>query len=137
MGPFPDPQNYDPATPLSWTPDGRQYDDEPKGRDMTSLRDYQHEDPRFTEAQRAAREKVWSAHKNDQPVSLSAEQTHELWVSILQQATEWRDPRESIQRAVRYLRAEGKTEEQIIDLVGEVMAENLPFTLGLTTGEEA
>lgn len=27
MGPHPEPQNYDPATPLSWTPDGRQYDD--------------------------------------------------------------------------------------------------------------
>lgn len=82
-----------------------------------------------------ARKKLHYANRMSKCVRLSPELTHALWESICNDADTLNEPDANLRRALQQLRGAGKTDEEVIDLVGKIMAETFPFRLTLERDE--
>jgi hypothetical protein len=90
----------------------------------------------LTLEQAIAREKVWRAQQNGVGVTLGHREAKALYETILADAQAICDPEGSLRRAVQYLRNEGRSDRDILDLVRKIVAETTPFRLGIVRAED-
>ena len=90
----------------------------------------------LTLEQAIAREKVWRAQQNGVGVTLGHREVKALYETILADAQAICDPEGSLRRAVQYLRNEGRSDTEILDLVRTIVAETIPFRLGVVRAED-
>lgn len=89
----------------------------------------------LSEEQAKARQFAYRAHQGNNCLHLNRELAHALWESISNDADTINEPDANLRRAIQQLRGAGKTDEEVIDLIGKTMAETFPFRLTLERDE--